>query len=359
MKILLASLLALCTFLSAHAVTQQCGGSVNCTCDLTKYNYSVTPPSPTINCSNGVMTIYISKCQMEKSLFNISNLALLNNTDPDCASQEYSVDGEFQVGFHNPMSSAKCGNQLQVNSTHAIYSNILHIYAEENTIITGKNATANLSCIYPLIYPVALNITLKPVSETTDISVPGVTGTLTVIMTVFIDDQFSQPVTIDTVLTVEQTVYIQVLMPELDANQFNIEVIRIYATPGGVDPQTGPVFNLTSGSHGCPDPQYGVGLISPINNGNGTEARYSMKVFKITGQDFVQLYADVTICASNCAVNCNEKSAARSSTSDNVATIKVSLTADSGPDSGATGCSSTSWTLVSLSLISLLIARFM
>ncbi|XP_069617500.1 pancreatic secretory granule membrane major glycoprotein GP2-like [Ranitomeya imitator] len=358
MKILLASLLALCTFLSAHAVTQECGGSVNCTCNLNNYNSSMTPPSPTINCSNGVMTIYISKCQLEKSLFNISNLALLNNTDPDCASLEYSVDGEFQVGFHNPMSTTKCGNKLEVNATHAIYSNILHIYPEEHTVITRNNATANLSCIYPLIYPVSLNITLKPVSGSTDISVPGITGALTVIMTVFVDDQFSQPVTADTVLAVEQTVYIQVLMPELDANQFNIKVIRLYATPGATDPGTGLLFNLTSGSDGCPDPQYGVGVIYVLINGNGTEARFAMKVFKITNQVYVRLYADVTICATNCAVNCNEKSG-RSSTPDNVATVNLELTADSRISDGATGHSSTSWSLVSLSLISLLIAKFM
>ncbi|XP_077154863.1 pancreatic secretory granule membrane major glycoprotein GP2-like [Ranitomeya variabilis] len=358
MKILLASLLALCTFLSAHAVTQECGGSVNCTCNLNNYNSSMTPPSPTVNCSNGVMTIYISKCQLEKSLFNISNLALLNNTGPDCASLEYSVDGEFQVGFHNPMSTAKCGNKLEVNATHAIYSNILHIYPEELTVITRNNATANLSCVYPLIYPVSLNITLKPVSGSTDISVPGVTGALTVIMTVFVDDQFSQPVTADTVLTVAQTVYIQVLMPDLDADEFNIKVMRLYATPGATDPGTGLVFNLTSGSDGCPDPQYGVGVISVLNNGNGTEARFAMKVFQITNQVYVSLYAVVTICASNCAVNCNEKSGS-SSTSDNVATIRLDLTADSSIYDGASDRSSTSWSLVSLSLISLLIAKFM
>ncbi|XP_077154844.1 pancreatic secretory granule membrane major glycoprotein GP2-like [Ranitomeya variabilis] len=358
MKILLASLLALCTFLSAHAVTQECGGSVNCTCNLNNYNSSTKPPSPTVNCSNGVMTIYISKCQLEKSLFNISNLALLNYTGPDCASQEYSVDGEFEVGFHNPMSTAKCGNKLEVNATHAIYSNILHIYAEEQTVITRNNATANLSCIYPLTYPVSLNFTLKPVSGSTDISVPGVTGTMTVIMTVFVDAELSQPVTPDTVLYVDQTVYIQILMPDLDADEFNIKVMSLYATPGATDPGTGLLFNLTSGSDGCPDPQYGVGVISVLNNGNGTEARFAMKIFQITNQVYVRLYAVVTICASNCAVNCNEKSG-RSSTSDNVATIQLELTADSSIYDGASDRSSTSWSLVSLSLISLLIAKFM
>ncbi|XP_075190201.1 pancreatic secretory granule membrane major glycoprotein GP2-like [Anomaloglossus baeobatrachus] len=356
MKILQTLLLALCTLLSVHATTQTCGGSVNCTCDLSKYNSSVKPPSPTINCTNGVMTVYISKCQLEKSLFNTSNLALLNNTDPDCTSTDYLVDGEVQVGFHNPMSSTKCGNRLQVNATYAIYTNILHIYPEQHPVMTRNNATANLTCIYPLTYHTALNITLKPVSGNTDISVPGVTGTLTVYMTVYTDAQFSQPVTDSTTLTVEQTVYIEVVMPELDANQFNIKVLRIYATPGATDPGAGQVYNLTSGPDGCPDPTYGVGLISVINNGNGSSARYSMSVFQITNQIFLNLYSDITICNTTCAVNCNQK-IGKSYTPESVATVNVALVAESDPTSGATGRFSTSWTLVSL--ISLLIAKFM
>ncbi|XP_075190200.1 uromodulin-like [Anomaloglossus baeobatrachus] len=357
MKILLALLLALCTLLSVHATTDPCGGSVNCTCDLSKYNSTDTPPSPNINCSNGVMTIYISKCQLEKSLFNTSNLALLNNTDPDCTSTDYLVDGEVQVGFHNPMTSTKCGNTLHVNATHAVYSNILHIYAAvQNNVTAKKNFNENLSCIYPLIYHTALNITLKPITGSTDISVPGVTGVMNVVMTVFIDDQFTQPVTDSTTLTVEQTVYIQILMPELEANQFSVKVIRLYATPGATDPGAGLLYNLTSGLDGCPDRTYGVGLIFVINNGNGTEARFSMNIFKITNQDYVNLYADVTICNTTCAVNCNQKSG-KSYTPENVASVNVELVAESDPTSGASGRFSTSWTLVSL--ISLLIAKFM
>ncbi|XP_075706696.1 pancreatic secretory granule membrane major glycoprotein GP2-like [Rhinoderma darwinii] len=358
MKVLLTGLLALCTVLSVHAVVEEaCTGS-NCTCDLTKYNASVTPPTPTINCANGNMTVYISKCQLQKSLFNTSNLALRDYTGPECASSEYLVGGEPQVTFHNPLNLAKCGNNVTLNATHAIYTNILHIYAEQHTLITRNNATANLSCIYPLNYPVMLNFTLKPVTSTTDISVPGVNGALTVTMNIYLESSFtSEPITDTTVLTVEQTVYVQVWIPGLEADTFSVKVISLYVTPGGTEPEDGKMYNLTTGSNGCPNTEYGADIITVLQNGNSTEARFAMKVFKITGQDYVKLFADVTICTSNCAVACGSKSV-RSSLPSNVASLSVELIAESKISSGATDRFSLTWTLVSL-ISSLLFAKFM
>ncbi|KAG8588740.1 hypothetical protein GDO81_006081 [Engystomops pustulosus] len=357
MKVLLALLLALCSVLTVHAVTEQlCDASVNCTCDPTKYNTSVVPPNVTVSCPNGVMVIYISKCQLEKNLFNSTNLSLSNFTGYECASREYIVDGEIEVGFHNPLNSAKCGNNVTVNSTHVIYSNILYIYAAQRDIISRNNYTQELSCVYPLIYPVKLNVTLTPIVVTKPITVPGVTGQLEITMGVFIENTFTVMLTENAVVNVEDTLYIRVWMPTLEADTFSIKVIRIYATPGGTGPQDGMVFNLTSGFDGCPDPQYGIGLISVLQNGNGTEARFAMKVFKITNQDYVKLFADVTICPSACPSNCKER-AGKSYLPDNVASLSVELTASDNLSSGATDCFSMVWTLVSL-ISSLLFAKY-
>ncbi|XP_066429346.1 pancreatic secretory granule membrane major glycoprotein GP2-like [Eleutherodactylus coqui] len=359
MKILLALLLALCAVLSVHAVDERlCDGSVNCNCDLTKYNSSVTPPRPTIYCENEKMTLYISKCQLAKSLFNTSNLSLINNTGAECASKEYLVDGEIQEGFHNPMSFMKCGNNLTINSTHVIYSNILYIYAEERTIINRNNYSMNVSCVYPLNYPVALNITLKPKTVTTGLSIPGVSGEMQITMGVFTESSFTNVVTDSTTLYVEDTVYIRVWMPALEADTFAIKVIRLYATPGGTGPESGLVFNLTSGPDGCPNPEYGDGLITVLQNGNSSEARFAMKVFKITDQDYVKLYADTTICTSSCVVNCNQR-LLRAQTPENVASMSVELAAEDSSFSGAANLGfSLSWIFVSL-ISSLLFGKFM
>ncbi|XP_069827923.1 uromodulin-like isoform X2 [Dendropsophus ebraccatus] len=357
MKIFGALLVALSAALSVLAVNEQlCGGSVNCNCTLTNYNASVLPPSPSVNCSNGLMTIYISKCQLEKSQFNTTNLSLINSTSPECASQEYLVDGEYDVGFHNPMNSGKCGNNMTINGTHIIYSNILYIFAEQRPVLTRNNATMNLSCAYPLFFPVALNISIKPILATTDLSVPGVSGSFPITMAVYTEPSFTTLVTGDTTLHVEDTVYLQVWIPNLEADKFTVKVTRIYATPGGVSPSDGPTYNLTSGSNGCPDPQYGVGLISVLQNSNSSQSRFAMKVFKITGYDFINLYADVTICTTAaCRVVCSQR-ALGSADTGNVARVSVTLSAEGDLFSGTSDRFSMSWTLVSL-ISSLLFAK--
>ncbi|XP_040278169.1 alpha-tectorin-like [Bufo bufo] len=338
MKILLSLLLALCTVLSVHAVDEQlCEGSGNCTCDLTKYNETVKPPCLTVQCTNGEMVIYIPKCQLEKNRFNTTSLSLSNYTGPECGSRNYLVNKEFQVGFHNPLNMAKCGNNVTVNSTHVVYTNVLHIYGNQSPkLITKNNASVSLSCIFPLKYNVQLNIPLKPKLSQTEITVPGVDGQLTVTMAVFTDPGFT-------------------IMAD-DTTTLYVEILRLYATPGGSAPENGLVFNLTSGSDGCPDPQYGE-LISILNNGNGSEARFTMKVFKITNQELVQLYADVTICTSKCLSSCTQR-IGKSNTPANMKTLTVELNAISNPISGATDRFSLSWTLISL-ISSLLFVKFM
>ncbi|XP_075053853.1 uromodulin-like [Mixophyes fleayi] len=348
MKTFLVLLLALCTHLSSvHSANETSCSATNCSCDPNKYTVTVKPPNPTVVCSSGLMTIYISKCQLEKSQFNSSNLALIDNTGPDCVGVDNLVDGEVKVTFHDPMSTGKCGNNITINSTHVIFFNILHIYPKESKIITRSNATAELSCAYPLVFPAQLNMTLKPIISTTLLSVPGAVGAMTVTMAAYIDSTFTTPVTADTVLYVEGTVYISVWIPNLEANSFSIKVKSIYAGPGGAEAGVGENYTLTTGSDGCPDPSYGVDLITVINNGNGSEARFSMKVFQITSKDYVNIYADVTICNATCVKFCSARSD-DSFTYGNVARIGVELFAGK--------CFSMSWTLVSL-ILSLLFVK--
>ncbi|XP_075054211.1 uromodulin-like [Mixophyes fleayi] len=302
-----------------------------------------------------MMTIYISKCQLEKSQFSSSNLALIDNTGADCVGADYLVDGEVKVTFRDPMSIGKCGNNITINSTHVIFSNILHIYPNKSKIITRNNATAELSCAYPLIFPVQLNVTLKPILSTTELSVPGAVGVMTATMAAYTDSTFTTSVTADTVLYVEGTVYISVSIPNLEANTFSIKVIKIYAGPGGTAAGVGENYTLTTGSDGCPDPSYGVDLITVIHNGDSAEARFSMKVFQITGYDSVNIYADVTICNATCVSSCSVRSD-DSFTYGNVARIGVELFAADTSFSGAIDRFSMSWTLFSL-ILSLLFVK--
>ncbi|XP_063813280.1 uromodulin-like [Pseudophryne corroboree] len=361
MKSFITLVLVLCTqLLSVHSASETLctDTSVNCTCDLSKYNSTNSPPLPTVECLSGAMNIYIPKCQLIKSQYNASTLALSNNTGSQCQSAEYFVNNETQVVFQDPLRMGQCGNTVTINATYVTYSNILHIYAG-GPLITRSNVTANVSCSYPLSSKIQLNVTLNPVVSTTQLSVPGAIGAVTVTMAAFTDPAYSAVITDQTSLTVEQTIYFSISVPDLEADSLSIKVLRIYAGPGGTNPNSGVFFNLTTGSNGCPDPSYGTNLINMTKNGAGSEARFTMQVFQITGYDSVSIYADVTLCQGTCITTCNANSrSADISTGDNVARIGLDLSTDGNFLTGAVDRVNMPWTLFSL-ISSLLFVKLM
>ncbi|XP_068089288.1 uromodulin-like [Hyperolius riggenbachi] len=143
---------------------------------------------------------------------------------------------------------------------------------------------------------------------------------------------FSSPISVDSTLTVEQTIYLSISIPNLDANTFSVKVLRIYAT--GDAPS--PVYNLTTDPNSCPNPIYGSDLISVVNNGNSSEARFTMKVFQITGSNHVYLKADVTLCSQTCPSNCQSRGLVRSdTTTSQVAKLTMELYGNDLSSNGA------------------------
>ncbi|KAM5180701.1 uromodulin-like [Mantella aurantiaca] len=337
MKCLLVLFLALCTLLSVQCAEEVACVSNSCDCDLSKYIESVNPPNATVECHNGQMNLYISKCQLQKNRYNSSNLALSNNTGTECNSFEVSVLNEPQVAFHNPLAFGKCGNNITFTTTHVTFSNVLNIYAVSSNIVGRNNVSMFVSCTFPLNYTVMLNSTLKPKLTTAQITIPGVIGALTVIMALYTDETFSEAITdANADLSVESYIYVGFNIPDLNANSFSLKVINIYASS---QQSGGDIFNLTTGVDGCPDPSLGADQISVIKNGIGSEARYKVKVFKIANSDYVYLFAQVTICTSACVPQCPGARIGKSddvSQSQNVATLQMDVFASKDFTSGAT-----------------------
>ncbi|CAH2330129.1 Hypothetical predicted protein, partial [Pelobates cultripes] len=69
-----------------------------------------TPPLPILQCTGGSMKISISKCQLEISQFNSSNLHLNNSTDVNCSATYEIINGTSQVVFISPLKTGSCGN---------------------------------------------------------------------------------------------------------------------------------------------------------------------------------------------------------------------------------------------------------
>ncbi|XP_075460075.1 uromodulin-like isoform X3 [Ascaphus truei] len=304
-------LLALCSFTAVSAACptcaptdQTCNATTNiCDCNLALYTKSAAPPTPTVDCTGGSMNLYISKCQLEKSQYNSGTLHLAG-TEAGCTGGEKNVDNA-QVTFSAPLRTGACGNTVVVNGSHVVYSNKLNVESQvlqysSFSIIPKNDVSMSVSCAFPLNMSVALNVSLNPLISVTQLTVPEVEEVFTVTMEAYRNPDFTDPITADASppLTVEQEVYISVVIPALEANTYAVKVINIFATPTS-DPSSPERFLLVEG--GCPI----LNLVSVVGNGLTNEARFSMRVFQISGYSSVFLHADVKMCEGTCPTTCS------------------------------------------------------
>uniref|UniRef100_A0A8C5P7A1 ZP domain-containing protein n=1 Tax=Leptobrachium leishanense TaxID=445787 RepID=A0A8C5P7A1_9ANUR len=355
MKVFLTLIFALCGLVPVLNVLGQCATDEYgpaCDCNTTLYTSQAKPPIPVIDCSGGNMKISVSKCQLEKSNFNTSNLHLI---DPTCTGKRAIVNGLSNTVVTNPLRNGVCGNSIRTNGSHVTYSNTLYINPKINPIIAANYFNASVSCSYPLNATVVLNSTLNPVLGVTEIAVPGGNGNVTVNMAAYEFAEFVQPLSEQSVVKVEDTIYISVNAPELDAGSFSVQVTRIFAT-SPLSP--GIQYDLLTG--GCPAAGVGEGLLSVIRNGNGTESRFAMKVFQITGSATVDLFAVLTLCNNRCVQTCPISTGRSGESTGDTATVSVGLTAEDKADysSGTFNRFSLPFTMSSL-LLSILFVKLM
>ncbi|NP_001080953.1 thyroid hormone down-regulated protein (gene 17) L homeolog precursor [Xenopus laevis] len=322
----------------------------SCVCKKSLYNLTGSPPTPVIQCSN-TMILSMPKCQMEKDRYNSTNLHLV---DSACQLKDQIVDDLAQMVYNWTLKNGECGNNLIVNSTHVTYANKLFVYAQNTLITSRNNATLYFSCSYPLNMKTSLNFPLKTVFGSTEISVPNGEGKLTVIMSVFTDSAFSQHVTADSELIVEQPLYVSVLMASLES--FSVKVTNIYVTETS-DSSVEPKLYLLQ--NGCKPDGVGADLMSTLQNGNNTESRFIMKVFKFSATSSLYLFADVTICNGTCIPDCSSRSGVVARATE-LQTLSVYLESRDTFSAASTAfsCFSSLWTLNSI-LFSVLLSKIM
>ncbi|XP_044141587.1 pancreatic secretory granule membrane major glycoprotein GP2-like [Bufo gargarizans] len=294
------------------ASDEYCNNS-NCTCNSALYNNTGSNPSPTIDCSNGEMSTYISKCWLERNGYNSTSITLDNVT---CLATREIVNDTAVMSFHRPLISKDCGNNVYMNSTHVTFSNRLHIYAKTQPILSRQDVIMNFSCIFPLFINVHLNFTVKPILGSTQITVPGTLGSFTLDMFIYKDADFTTLLTENESVYVESTLYISLIIPSLEVQNFKIKVLDLYASVS----ESGPTYYLLQ--DGCPTSGITADLMSVLNNGNATEARFAMKVFQIAGSSTVSLTAKVKICTVDCEIDCTI-GARSASNLDNTASEKA------------------------------------
>ncbi|XP_078540146.1 uromodulin-like [Lissotriton helveticus] len=306
MKARLGLALALCFLCTASAQEPVCGTDelLNvdiCDCDLSKYTVQAAPPDPTVQCLSGLMKLNVSKCQLEASKYNSDNLHLL---DGGCTGVR-EVDGTAQVVVITPTSSTVCGNTLSFSAdgSSVIYSNKLTIPGNVSAsgLIARQDFVYDFTCSYPLKnIPVSLLTAIHPLVSSAPIPLPGGVGSVSVLMYAFTDASFTTAYTESSTLKVQDLLYLTVIAPELNADDFSLRVNRLFATGTSSDLAL-PQYDLITS--GCPDSQNGD-LVTINVNGDTNEAQFTVSVFQIAASDVLYFHASVEICQGSCTPAC-------------------------------------------------------
>ncbi|XP_073459752.1 uromodulin-like [Aquarana catesbeiana] len=304
----LCAVMAVAASLTCGGVTcatdEICNNITNtCECNTTFYTFtSGSRPSPNLTCTGAKFNIQVSKCWLEAQGYNTSYITL-NGTNSECFAVREFVDGNSEMTLHYPVTNSTCNTVHVINSTHVTYTNQLSFFAKTNPIRVANDAVMNISCSYPLYINVALNVTLRPILGTTVITGPTGNGSYAAVMMAYKDSSYATTLKDSDTLTVEDIIYLSVQVPGLDVNTFKLKVVNIYAS--ATDSSTQKYYLL---QNGCPSSQISSDQLTQTYNGNGTESRFAMKVFQITSSNTVYLYADLSLCTTDCTPTCSPQS---------------------------------------------------
>ncbi|KAM9491576.1 uromodulin-like isoform 2-T3 [Salvelinus alpinus] len=120
---------------------------------------TTNPPimAPEVVCGQSMIQVGLNRANLRAAGLNASTAHL---ADSRCSAHE---DRNGTVWYQVERREGRCGNTLETNTTHAVYSNSLFVYP-----VDGRNDSLSrpvsfpLSCVYPLGTESSLNVAIRP-----------------------------------------------------------------------------------------------------------------------------------------------------------------------------------------------------
>lgn len=284
-----------------------------CQCNSTIYPYTESRPTPTVDCSGGKLNVFISKCLLERNGYTTSSISLQS---PSCLADREIVNGTAQMTFHRPLMNNDCGDIVELNTTHVTYRNTLNIFAVTTPLQTREDFAVNVSCTYPLGLNVPPNTTLNPILGTTLINLPGTNTDYTVNMAAYGDISFSTFLPATDPIYLDGSVYISVVIPDLDVNIYKTKVLRMYSSS---EESNTPQYLLLDG---CPTINQTTDIVTVISNGISNVSRFIIKNLQFPNLVGFRLSADVILCTDNCTSGCSSQTQS-TDLQGNISTVSI------------------------------------
>ncbi|KAF7242289.1 IgGFc-binding protein [Varanus komodoensis] len=258
------------------------------------YDYQLT-------CSGSNSRVSLSRCLLFTDGFPAEGLHL---TDPTCSS---TLVGDRLVFYFDSIQKA-CGTTVEVNATHAIYSNVVQGRIENTyggVISRDRILFLRFSCAYPLNINLSMASAIQPIQDIINATLISGHGTHHTIMTLYRDPQYSKPFAQSPILlTINHRAYVAISNLGADPTHFVTTLSSCWATPDR-DPSSSIRWDLITNQ--CPNPQDDTVVIE--EDGESLISRFSFNIFMFTpDKEEVYLHCRVRLCSfstAQCTVNCD------------------------------------------------------
>ncbi|XP_063067186.1 pancreatic secretory granule membrane major glycoprotein GP2-like [Engraulis encrasicolus] len=252
-----------------------------------------------ITCHNSSAWISLSRCLLSEAGFS-AEVFHLNN--PDCKGTVR--DGRVEFHFNN--DDRKCGTQLKVNGTHAIYENSIQGKVDSaDGLIISRERTLNLqfACVYPLTQNTSMDVAVDVLKSITQLTLPPGKGTYQIRMIPYKDADFTELFDGAVAQTSDEEIYISVDVEGVDSRQFSSVLDLCWATPTN-NSTSSITWSLITKQ--CANPEDGT--VEVLRNGESTSSRFSFRMFTFNGHPpQLYLHCSLHLClleGNSCAPTC-------------------------------------------------------
>ncbi|XP_062304133.1 uromodulin-like [Osmerus eperlanus] len=257
--------------------------------------------APELVCGRSYLEVGLLNSQLLSNGLDPSSAHL---ADPRCsAHQERDGRAWYQV----ERREGSCGNTLTANTTHAIYSNTLFLYAVgQNRVSTPIDVP--FSCVYPMNTHASIDLAVVPRMPMNGIGIVAVGPKARASMSLFPNSSYTAPYPAGPVtLPLGSVLHVGVSVEETEIGRFVVVLEDCYATHS---PDPNDLLKYLLIQHKCPTDRHQVTV---EESGLSLQARFSALLFLFQG-DYrdVYLHCSLNLCDqrnSSCSPVCSRRTA--------------------------------------------------
>ncbi|XP_073398687.1 uncharacterized protein [Dendrobates tinctorius] len=239
-----------------------------------------------VTCKPKSMKVALRECLLVQLGYSPSSVRLTNNDNWCSAVYSHVVNDTRIYTIEAEPSTGCCGNKIMVNASHVTYANTLHI---EPLSPSRTEWAINISCTYNLFWEFQRLLSVSQENWTLTMNEIYTCNDL-LCASIYMDDQFTQPLFTGQSFDVNSTLFIMITTSLQDSKRFHI-VVDQFSVSSLNDSSSSSETLMQNGL------TYDPGL-QMLNNWTGNEARFSVQTTFFINRSSASLFFTARLCDS-------------------------------------------------------------